>query len=235
MHVDIKLPGNTRDRWDREVLIIRRQHRKEPELEDLIGFFDNETYLANDPLFSREALRDYNKRADKVGNNRREQSEKNQAMYGENQSEKEKDDAKDGGSEFKKVQCPVCDENHVLDNCSMFKDQTLEERSKTIWKKKLWYGYYSPVSQDPNAKTCKQRRTCMICKQSHPLGLHGYLPKKKQPKVTSDTKDGVPPVDDKKLMTSNIESKIISMCVVPVKISHSKSKEELSTYAMLEN
>ena len=50
---------------------------------------------------------------------------------------------------------------------------------------------------------CKQRRTCKICKQSHPAGLHGYLPKKKQPKVTSDYRDGVPPVDDKKLMTSN--------------------------------
>ena len=98
-----------------------------------------------------------------------------------------------------------------------------------------------------HAKTCKQRRTCMICKQSHPTGLHGYLPKKKQPKVTSDPKDGVLPVDDKKLMTSNfaemdiecnsssIESKIISMCVVPVKVSHSKSKKEFSTYTMLDN
>ena len=87
----------------------------------------------------------------------------------------------------------------------------------------------------------------MICKQSHPTGLHGYLPKKKQPKLTSDPKGGVPPVDDKKLMTSNfaemdikcnsssMESKIISMCVVPVKISHSKSKKEISTYAMLDN
>ena len=65
--------------------------------------------------------------------------------------------------------------------------------------------------------------------------------------MTSDPKDGVPPVDDKKLMTSNfaemdmkcnsssIESKIISMCVVPVKVNHSKSKKEFSTYAMLDN
>ena len=62
---------------------------------------------------------------------------------------------------------------------------------------------YSPVSQDYNAETCKQRRTCKICKQSHPTCLPGYLPKKKQSKVTSDSKDGVPPVEDKKLMTSN--------------------------------
>ena len=87
----------------------------------------------------------------------------------------------------------------------------------------------------------------MVCKQSHATGLHGYLPKKKEHKVTSDPKDGVPPVNNKKLMTSNfaemdikcnsssIESKIISMCVLPVKVSHSKSKKEFSTYAVLDN
>ena len=78
-------------------------------------------------------------------------------------------DAKDGDSEFKKVQYPVCDENHDLDNCSLFKDQTLEERSKVLGKKKLCYGCYSQVSQEHNAKTRKQR---MICKQSYPTGLH---------------------------------------------------------------
>ena len=87
----------------------------------------------------------------------------------------------------------------------------------------------------------------MVCTQSHATGLHGYLPKKKEHKVTSDPKDGVPPVNNKKLMTSNfaemdikcnsssIESKIISMCVLPVKVSHSKSKKEFSTYAVLDN
>ena len=87
----------------------------------------------------------------------------------------------------------------------------------------------------------------MVCKQSHATGLHGYLPKKKEHKVTSDPKDGVPPVNNKKLMTSNfaemdikcnsssIESKIISMCVLPVKVSHSKSKKEFCTYAVLDN
>ena len=65
-----KLPGNTRDRWNRKVLIIRRQHRREPELEDFIDF-DDETQLANNPLFSREALRDHTEKADKYGNNKR--------------------------------------------------------------------------------------------------------------------------------------------------------------------
>ena len=129
----------------------------------------------------------------------------------------------------------------------MFKDHTPEERSKILWKKKLCYGCYSPVSKDHNAKTCKQRRTCMISKQSHATALRGCLPKKEQPKVTRDPKDGAAPIDDKKLITSNlaemdikcnssiIKSKIISMCVVPVKVSHSKSKKEFSTYTVLDS
>ena len=196
----------------------------------------------NDPLFFREALRDYTEKTDKVGNNKRRIKQ----YAGKTKVEEIGGDAKVGDGEFKKVQCSVCDESRDLDNCSMFKDQK-RKGSKILWKKKLCYVCYSPVSQDHNAKTCKQRRTWMICKQSDPTGFHGYLPKKKQPKLTSDPKDGVPPVDDKKLMTSNfaemdikcnsssMESKIISMCVVPVKISHSKSKKEISTYAMLDN
>ena len=38
-----------------------------------------------------------------------------------------------------------------------------------------------------------------------------------------------------KCNSSSIESKVISMCVVPVKVSYSKSKKEFSMYAMLDN
>ena len=179
-----KFPGNTRDQWNKKVLIIRRQHRRELALEDLIDFSGGETQLPFDPLFSREALRDYTEKADKVGNNKR----RIKPYVGKTKLEEKCADAKDGASEFKKLQRPICDESHDLDNCSMFNDQTPEERSKIVWKKILCYGYYSPVIQDHNAKSCKQRRTCMICKQSHPTDLHGYLPKKKQPKVTMTLK-----------------------------------------------
>ena len=38
-----------------------------------------------------------------------------------------------------------------------------------------------------------------------------------------------------KCNSSSIESKVISMCVVPVKVSYSKSKKEFSMYAMPDN
>ena len=57
-----KLPGHTRDRWNRKVLTLRNRERREPELADFIGFVDEENILANDPLFSKDALREYTDR-----------------------------------------------------------------------------------------------------------------------------------------------------------------------------
>ena len=94
--------------------------------EDFIDFVVDETQLANNPLFSREALRDYTKKADKGGNNKRRIKQ----YLGKTKVEEKSDNAKDSGSEFKKVQCSFCGESRDLDNCSMVKDQILEERSK---------------------------------------------------------------------------------------------------------
>ena len=60
-----KLPGNTRDRWNRKVFMLRKHQQLEPELSDLTDFVEEEMVLANDPLFSREALKDYTDKHDK--------------------------------------------------------------------------------------------------------------------------------------------------------------------------
>ena len=54
-----KLPGQLRDRWNREVYSIRAKHSREPELKDLINYVDKETALVSDPLFSKEAVEQY--------------------------------------------------------------------------------------------------------------------------------------------------------------------------------
>ena len=44
--------------------MIQRFHRREPELSDLIDVVNDET-LASDPLFSQEAMKEYNERQEK--------------------------------------------------------------------------------------------------------------------------------------------------------------------------
>ena len=51
-----KLPGNTREKWTRNVMNIRR---RQPDFADIIHFVDDEVTLANDPLFSKEAFSGY--------------------------------------------------------------------------------------------------------------------------------------------------------------------------------
>jgi len=51
-----KMPGNLRDRWNRNVYQIRSNRHREPAFKDLIDFIDKETILATDPLFSKEAI-----------------------------------------------------------------------------------------------------------------------------------------------------------------------------------
>ena len=65
-----KLPGGLMDRQNRTVQAIRRKQRREPDLQDLIQFVEEETILMNDPLFSREALYDYTKGAEKQNQRR---------------------------------------------------------------------------------------------------------------------------------------------------------------------
>ena len=51
-----KLPGNSRQKWNRTALNIRRMHLREPDFTDLIYFVDDEVTLANDPLFPKDVL-----------------------------------------------------------------------------------------------------------------------------------------------------------------------------------
>ena len=151
------------------------------------------------------------------------------------------------GSKLK--ECQICGDGHDADDCSIFNGQTVEERSKTLARKKLCYGCYTPITADHNARTCKTRRTCKICNQKHPTGLHGYISKKKGINVNNggDSTKGNDGGDGNTLLQSNFAevdvkcastgfpANIISMCVVPVKLSYVKTKKEVSTLAMLDN
>ena len=59
VHGTVKLPGWTRDKRSKKVLLIRSKQRKEPELDDFIDFVDDENMIANDPVFSKVTVEQY--------------------------------------------------------------------------------------------------------------------------------------------------------------------------------
>ena len=89
-----------------------------------------------------------------------------------------------------------------------------------------------PISTDHNSWSCKQRRVCDTCGEKHPTGLHGYKGSKKN----KDADGGNSQKSDSTLAcaTTKLKSKVISMCVVPVKVKCSNSKKEFRTHAMLD-
>ena len=66
---------------------------------------------------------------------------------------------------------------HDLDDCNIFMSQTVEERSKVLFRNKPCYGLYGCFSKYYSASGCKRRRSCKLCNEKHPTGLHGFKPK----------------------------------------------------------
>ena len=102
------------------------------------------------------------------------------------------------------------------------------------------------MTESHNAKTCTRRLTCSSCKGNHRTPLHGFIPKLMKGKldgsqVNSDSGNikrnyAVLGKDVKCASTpAKSGSKVISMCIFPVKIKHVDNNKMVTTYAMLDN
>ena len=75
------------------------------------------------------------------------------------------------------------------------------------------------------------RRVCTIYKEKHPAGLHGYQRPRKGKLEDSSTNSNK---NSMTCATTKMNSRIKSMCIVPVKVKHVHSGKEIQTYAMLD-
>ena len=195
---------------------IRRRYSREPDFADLIHFVEDEATLVNDPLFSKEALSGYvDKREVPV---KRKQLKTYVIAANEDTSRLQNS-------------CPLCQRDHDLDKCEDFMKKSVEDRSKFLAKNKLCYGCYTAISSGHNARSCKQRRVCTICKEKHPTGLHGYKHPRKgklEDNSTNSNKNSMT------CATTKMNSRVVSTCIVPVKVRHVHSGKEIQTYAMLD-
>ena len=103
--------------------------------------------LANDSLFLREVLKDY---IDKHDRNLKKSFMKSYAAHTSNPAKEETEYTKQSN-------CHICGGTHNMGNCTIFNKQTVEERSRTLVKKKLYYGCYMPIIVDHNARTCSNK------------------------------------------------------------------------------
>ena len=131
--------------------------------------------------------------------------------------------------------CPLCNENHDIEDWVLFLQQMLEEWSKLPYKRKLCDGCFEEVTKAHHAESSANRRICKVCNRKHPATLHGYVRKKKQNDSQKNDKADIPNgVVDVKYATVNTGGNVRSTCVVPVNLRYSCSGKTVKTYALLE-
>ena len=228
-----KLLGHTRDKWARCVLSIRRRQMSEPGLVDFIELVKDETLLVNDPLFSKSATDQYCEKPSKDSQqnckHKRNKLTISVAMT---------DSCKTAGLEL----CVASQKKHPLDKCESIMEKPLNKRIKILRKGKLCYRCPKPMAKDHNTKNCQQGLTCRICAACHLTIHHSYVPK-----VTTDSSQSIANSEcssgntakEENVTCASVNGKfdveVISMCVVPIKISHQNCKKTIRTYAMLDN
>ena len=164
-----KLPGNLRDKWVRLVMKVRRKEKREATLRDFTEFISEETMFVNDPLFSKEAIEQYNEKR-RSGKDNTKKRISNFVTCSK----------KYGISGLQKVEMSgiACGKSQILDTCEHFMKKTLKEKTKLLAKEKCCYACYQPMSKNHNAKKCTQRLICRTCKENYSAGMLEYYIKK---------------------------------------------------------
>ena len=186
-----KMDRSVQEKWVSKVVRSREKKMKELDFADVVKFIEHQLLLASDPSYS-------------------------QSVY--------KDDLAIPGMKNFATQCQVtfakcflCDGEHSLDQCPSFIDMKLDQRAKFIYHNRLCFACFESISDDHLAKTCKKKKICEICKESHPTLIHGYIPKLRSYSIHQTSKE------------------TISMSIVPVRLSHqSDETRELKVYALLD-
>ena len=213
-----KLPYQMQDKWNRLAVKLRQSNGREANFGDFIKIVENETMVANDPMYSREAM-------NKV--TAANKSVPPPAKGGGISTFLIKNEGEGNFSvEPKDKKCQFCNEGHDLDSCTKYLDLDVKARKAFVFKGRLCFSCYSDSHK---SQDCKSKRECAVCKGKHPTGLH----------LSKKTEEPVPV--DKETLTNcatdfqGTKDSEISMCIVPVKLWHESTPDKsMMVYAMLD-
>ena len=117
-----KLPSGIMERWNREVLKIRRQQHREPNLEDFTKYVEDEAILTSNSLFSRQVLSTYLSKLERsLREDRRKKKVANYRVQSDEESQIKKNENVDQSKSSKeKESCVLCNSSHDLDECKPY-------------------------------------------------------------------------------------------------------------------
>ena len=104
-----ELPSGIMERWNREVLKIRRQQHREPNLEDFTKYVEDEAILMSDPLFSQQALSEYLSKPERsLRDDRRKKKVANYRVRSDESQIKKDENVDRSKSSQEKESCVLC-------------------------------------------------------------------------------------------------------------------------------
>ena len=146
---------------------------------------------------------------DKISNNDKKDNEREKVKTLATATLPEKEKVHESAP--KNDSCLICQAEHDLDECPMFLAKMLKDRKQFCFDNRLCFGC---LSSGHVSRNCENRKTCKVCSKRHPSSLHVY---KTLATGGRNAEDGA------------------GMCVVPVKLRHSRCKEQvLIVYAILD-
>ena len=119
--------------------------------------------LVNDTLYSCDAVSQFVERTPRYSEKRERKSFNAIATVGDNSCNISQD--KSNKVPSKVEVCPMCGENHDIEDCTYYLQQTItiEERNKFLFKNKLCLVCLKTVTKKYNAKPRSSMRSCKVC------------------------------------------------------------------------
>ena len=140
--VVIKFNSQTQEAWNRMSLSIKTKQKRVATFDDLVEFVCTQSQLVNNPEYSKDAF---------VGaKDKRSSNPPFKSFYA--QCDETERDGDEGSVEDEAVDnvkcqavsvsvskevCPLCQGDHILENCATLKVLTIEERVSAIMKLRL--------------------------------------------------------------------------------------------------
>lgn len=245
IQVSTKLPSYSGVKWCRHAYETRTKSASNTvTFSDFVRFVKGESELANDPVFSPDALKrerkghpDYNTR-DNRSRWRNKESRIDSFAIGIFQEEPSSQLC----PQRTVTKCPFCEKNHALGSCQEFKKKKVEDRVEFIKIKGLCFGCLKPGHL---SISCQSRLTCEECGKLHPTLLHVSKPAKLPAKRNqTGNKQPKEPNNDESINASTSVSNYVSdhcveattCMVVPVILTHKENTSvKIFTYALLDN
>lgn len=217
-----RLPVYLKNRWVRLVREIRKNKGRSPQIGDLISFVDDAAEEATDPVYGNLTRGDI-------------KSHKGSDHKGRPVSFKRptKANYSVSANEGQTLKCPMCEGNHLLFGCEVFKAAGPEERFKFVRNAKLCFNCLKPGHL---SSSCTLNRRCTVegCGRKHTKFLH--LSKK-----SNNFKVEEPNVQVESQATDASCSAIgagvcrTALPILPVKVRVPGKRGVVMTYVLLDN